>query len=99
MGRVIEGGSDYPGEGRVDLATTPPLAEYGTSFRSCRVGPLPLLERSARSAILPRHPPMSRAAPSTRLRSETSPGRLAVKLAVKSDPKWSFGGRFEYVAS
>jgi hypothetical protein len=27
------------------------------------------------------------------------PGRLAVKLAVKFDPKWSFGGRFEYVAS
>ena len=34
-----------------------------------------------------------------RLRSETSLRRLAVKLAVKLDPRWSFGGRFEYVAS
>jgi hypothetical protein len=25
--------------------------------------------------------------------------RLAVKLAVKTGPNWSFGGRFEYVAS
>jgi hypothetical protein len=33
------------------------------------------------------------------LRSKSHPDQLAVKLAVKKTPKWSFGGRFEYVAS